>query len=157
MATTIIIGVGNPVIADDALGLVAARCIRKRLPMASWLTVAEIHNGGLELMEAMVGYDHAFVVDAIVTGGRPGTIYRLEVDQLAATRNACTSHSGTLSSALELGRLSGVKLPRDVRIWAVEADDVATFCESLTAEVEAAVADVVSEIVRELSPPSPCS
>jgi Ni,Fe-hydrogenase maturation factor len=43
-----------------------------------------------------------------------------------------------------------VKLPGVVRIWAVEAGDVSTFCEGLTPEVEAAVPVVAAEIMREL-------
>jgi Ni,Fe-hydrogenase maturation factor len=53
---------------------------------------------------------------------------------------------------LELGRLSGVKLPGEVWIWAVEAGDVTTFREGLTPEVEAAVPVVVKEIMSELFP-----
>ena len=152
MATVIVIGVGNPVISDDGLGLAAVRCVRDQLACQSGVAVAEVYNGGLELMEAMVGYDRAFVVDAIVSGGRPGTIYRLGINNVATTRNTSTTHNGSLSAALELGRLSGVKLPGEVRIWAVEAGDVTTFREGLTPEVETAVPVVVREIMSELFP-----
>jgi hydrogenase maturation protease len=150
MAAAIVIGVGNPVISDDGLGLAAARLVRQQLGGQSGVAVAEVYNGGIELMEAMAGYDQAFVVDAIVRGGRPGTIYRLGIDDVATTRNTSTTHNGSLSAALELGRLSGVKLPSEVRIWAVEAGDVTTFCEGLTAEVEAAVPLVAGEIINQL-------
>jgi hydrogenase maturation protease len=148
MNTAIVIGVGNSVIADDAVGLIVANCIRAQCPVG--VAVAEVYNGGLELMETMAGHDRAFVVDAIAAGGRPGTIYHLGIDQVAATRNTSTTHNGSLPAALELGRLSGVKLPRELRIWAVEAGDVTTFREGLTAEVEAAVPIVAAEILRDL-------
>jgi hydrogenase maturation protease len=155
MASAIVIGVGNPVMADDALGLIAARSvarqlIARQLDGQSGVAVAEVYNGGLELMEAMAGYDRAFVVDAIVAGGRPGTIYRLGIDEVATTRNSSTTHNGSLLTAMELGRLSGLQLPAEVRFWAVEAGDVTTFCEQLTAEVDAAVPVVAQEILREL-------
>jgi hydrogenase maturation protease len=118
----------------------------------SEVKVAEVYNGGLELMEAMAGYDRAFVVDAIVAGGRPGTIYRLGIDDVANTRNTSTSHNGSLSEAMELGRLAGVKLPQFIAVWAVEAGDVTTFREGLTPEVEAAVPVVAGEIMNELFP-----
>jgi hydrogenase maturation protease len=150
MTNAIIIGVGNPVIADDALGLVAVRCVGQQLDGLSGIAVAEVYNGGLELMEAMAGYDRAFVVDAIVSGGRPGTIYRLGIDDVATTRNTSTTHNGSLSAALELGRLSGIKLPSLIRFWAVEAEDVTTFGEGLTPEVEASVPVVAREILSAL-------
>src|SRR5438874_10011074 len=136
MMSSIVIGVGNPVIADDALGLEVAYCLRRELTGQSGITVTEVYNGGLELMEAMAGYDRAFVVDAIVAGHPPGTIHHLGVDEVVKTRNTSTTHNGSLSAALELGRLTGLKLPEVVRIWAVEAGDVTTFREGLTPEVE---------------------
>jgi hydrogenase maturation protease len=150
MARSIVIGVGNPVIADDAVGIEAVRLLRQQLAGMSGFTVAEVYNGGLELMEAMAGFDRAFVVDAMVAGHKPGTIHRLGVDQLADTRNTSTTHNGSLSAALELGRATGVNLPSDVRIWAVEAGDVTTFCEALTPDVRAAVPVVAAEIMHEL-------
>jgi hydrogenase maturation protease len=151
MGASIVIGVGNPVIADDAVGLAVARHLRSQLSRQGDVTIVELYNGGLELMEAMAGYERAWVVDAIVGGRAPGTIYRLGVDELAITRNTSTTHNGSLRAALELGRLTGVKLPKVVRIWAVEADDVTTFREGLTPRVIAAVPIVAAEIMRELS------
>lgn len=157
MTPSIVIGIGNPVIADDALGLVAVRCVREQLAGRSGAVVTEVYSGGLELMEAMAGYDRAFVVDAIVAGGRPGTIYRLGIDAVASTRNSSTTHNGSLSVAMELGRLAGVRLPGVVGLWAVEAGDVSTFREGLTPEVEAAIPVVVQEIMDELFPSERCS
>jgi hypothetical protein len=54
MATAIVIGVGNPVLADDAVGLVIARGVQNQLGSRSEVAVAEVFNGGLELMEAMM-------------------------------------------------------------------------------------------------------
>lgn len=155
MMSSIVIGVGNPVIADDALGLAVAHYLQKQLTGSSGITVTEVHNGGLELMESMAGYDRAFVVDAIVAGQPPGTIYRLGVDDVASTRNTSTTHNGSLSTALELGRLVGLKIPGVVRIWAVEAADVSSFCERLTPQVERAVPVVAAEIMSELFPHQP--
>ena len=83
-------------------------------------------------MEAMAGYDRAIVIDAMVSGGRPGTIYRLGLEDLPKTRNTDSTHDASLPVALELGRRPGLQLPGDVRIWAVEAADVETFGERLT-------------------------
>jgi hydrogenase maturation protease len=148
MASSIVIGVGNPVIADDAVGIETVRHLQRHLAGRGGISIVEIYNGGLELMEAMIGFDRAF--DAMVAGHKPGTIHRLGVDQLAASRNTSTTHNGSLSAALELGRATGVKLPGEVRIWAVEAGDVSTFCEQLTPEVRAAVPVVAGEILQEL-------
>ena len=150
MASSIVIGIGNPVIADDAVGIAIARYLQPRLADREGITVSEVYNGGLELMEAMAGYDRAFLADAIVTGSLPGTIFRLGIDEVAASRNSSTTHNGSLSVALELGRLACLSLPGEVKIWAVEAGDLTSFQEGLTPEVELAVPVVAAEIIRML-------
>ncbi|MGA2572247.1 MAG: hydrogenase maturation protease [Terracidiphilus sp.] len=150
MRSSVVIGVGNPAIADDALGIEVARSLKRDLAGCPGITVSEVYNGGLELMEAMAGFDRAFLVDAIVTGRAPGTIHRLTLDEVAMSRNTSTTHSGSIAVALEFGRVSGIKIPETVHVWAVEAADVTTFCEGLTAEVQKAVPVVAAEILQEL-------
>jgi hydrogenase maturation protease len=102
-------------------------------------------------MEAMAGYDRAILVDAIQTeGGKPGTIYALEPADVAQTRNIHSTHDGSLAVALELGRMAGIRMPAEIRIWAVEAGDAGTFSESLTEEVARAVPRVVESIIAHL-------
>jgi hydrogenase maturation protease len=122
----------------------------EQLAGRSGVTVSEVYNGGLELMEAMAGFDEAVVVDAIVTGCAPGTIHRFTLEEVAASRNSSSTHNGSISIALEFGRLSGVSIPEEVRVWAIEAGDVVTFREGLTAPVQEAVPVVAEEILSEL-------
>jgi len=151
MAGNVVIGIGNPLVSDDAVGIEVARRLKRQLPPASGVEVRELYSGGLWLMEAMAGFDRAILVDAITTGGRPGTVYALEIDDLAEARNTSTLHDGSLYDALEFGRHVGLKVPSVVRLLAVEAQDVSTFHEGLSVEVEEAVATVLETIERELS------
>lgn len=144
---TIIIGVGNPVLTDDGVGPRAAAAIRERLRGDSSAVAAELYNGGMFLMEAMAGYDRAIVIDAIVSGGRPGTIYEMGLADLPKTRNVHSTHDGSLAVALEFGRMAGLKLPGEVRVWAIEAGDVDSFSEGLTPAVEQAVPRVVDRVM----------
>src|SRR5437868_10939587 len=101
MPGDILIGVGNPMISDDGVGLEIARRCRAELPPETGVAIAEVHCGGMRLMEAMVGYDRAIVVDAIASGGVPGTVYCFGLEAAGATRNTCTTHDGSLSEALQ--------------------------------------------------------
>ena len=103
-------------------------------------------------MEAIVGYDHAILIDAITTPiGLPGSVYRLSPSDLVATRNTGSSHDSSLAQALEFGRTVGLRLPREITIWAVEAGDVHTFGEDLTSRVESAVPAVVQGVLKDLA------
>ncbi|MBF0487223.1 MAG: hydrogenase maturation protease [Nitrospirae bacterium] len=148
---TIIIGLGNPILRDDSVGPRAARLIGQRLDAEDRvdISVSEVYAGGIRLLDAMTSYDRAIVIDSIVTGSNaPGTVYRLTPDSLSQTRNCGSSHDMTLPMALRMGRALGMALPFEVHIWAVEVQDVNTFGEWLSVEVESSLPDVVNGVLR---------
>ena len=145
------IGLGNPFLSDDSVGLKVADAVSARLESCTDTETIHLHTGGISLMEAMAGFDRAVVVDAAVTGhAQPGAIYRLGCSDLLNTRNTHSSHNGSLAVALELGKTAGLHLPTDVRVWAIEAADVTTFGEQLTLPVATVVPQVVSEILEHI-------
>ncbi|WP_420264868.1 hydrogenase maturation protease [Candidatus Magnetominusculus dajiuhuensis] len=150
---TIIIGLGNPILCDDSVGPRAARLIGQRLgagysPYNEDILVSEAYAGGLRLLDAIAGYDRAVIIDSIVTGeNAPGTIYRLTADGLPQTRNCGSSHDMTLPMALSMGRALGMVLPFEIHIWAVEVQDVNTFGQWLSMDVENALSDVVNGVL----------
>jgi len=150
MKSSVVIGIGNPTISDDAIGIEVVRRLSPELENYSGIKVSEVYNGGFELMEAMAGFDKALLVDAIVTGAASGTIHRLSLDKAATCRNYSTTHNASISVAMQFGRLAGLKIPKTVQIWAVEAGDVSTFFEGLTPEVKQAVPAVAAEILEHL-------
>jgi hydrogenase maturation protease len=148
--STVIIGLGNPVLTDDGVGLRIAAELGRRLAGRNGFTTVELHAGGLWLMEAMAGHERAIVIDAMVGGGVAGDVYRLGLEDLSRARTADCTHDASLPVALELGRAAGLELPGDVRVWAVEAADVETFGERLTPAVERAVPRVVEQVLLDL-------
>lgn len=144
---TIIIGMGNPVLSDDSVGLKISETLRTLLAGSPDITTVELYSGGLRLVEAMAGFDYAIVVDSIVSGQLPGKVRKLRPADLPKTRTAYSTHDGSLSAALELGRLAGLLLPRRIDIWAVEAADVDTFSENLTGPVASAVPRVIRQVL----------
>jgi hydrogenase maturation protease len=150
--STVIIGIGNPVLSDDSVGLRIARELRHRV-IARDVEIVELCTGGMRLVEAMAGYDRAIVVDAMESGARPGTVHQLDSAGLPMTRGAHSTHHGGLAEAMEVGRIAGLRIPGEIRVWGIEAADVETFSESLTPSVEEAVDTVVEGVLRSLQEP----
>jgi hydrogenase maturation protease len=148
---TIIIGIGNPVLTDDSVGIQVVRELGRRLQANPDTVTRELCAGGIRLVEEMAGFERAIIVDAIVTqDGEPGTVYVLGPSDLRKTRNTCSTHDASLVEALELGGIAGLRLPAEIRIWAIEAGDVETFGETLTEPVKRAVPKVVKSVIRYL-------
>jgi hydrogenase maturation protease len=151
---TVIIGLGNPILTDDSVGIRVSRLLKKEIHnnLNNPCEVIELYTGGIRLMDAMIGYDKAIIIDAIVTnsGTQPGTIYTLTPSHLMMTKNSFSSHDTNLVNCLKMGEMLNLHLPSDIKIWAIEADDVNTFSEELTEKVEKSVPKVACEILHDL-------
>jgi len=146
---TVVVGLGNPILGDDGVGMRVARAVQERAadPALDFLGAS---LGGLALAEHLEGYDRAILIDAIQTrGGVPGAVYRLTLDDLPS-HNANSAHDTSLKSALELLRLQGGKVPEDVVVIAVEVVNLFEFGEELTPPVAAAVPAAIAAVLAEL-------
>ncbi len=148
---TLVLGLGNPILSDDSIGLRVVQELRTRLGEVPDIEVSEDYWGGLRLMERLIGFDRAIIIDAIQTDAEPGTIHLLSPNDIPTQRSA-SAHDVNLPTALELGRQAGAQLPHvsEILIVGVEAADVQTFDESLTPEVEGAVPQAVEAVLSAL-------
>jgi len=148
---TLVLGLGNPLVTDDSVGLKVVEQLKPLLADRSNVEVSEDHWGGLRLMERMIGYDGVIVVDAIQTGAPPGTLHLLQPDGIATQRSA-SAHDVNLSTALEFGRRAGANLPdnRNIRLVGIEAEDILTFGEQCTPAVQAAIPQAVDTVLKAL-------
>jgi hydrogenase maturation protease len=146
----LVLGLGNPILTDDAVGIIVAEEVRRRLDRED-VAVDQASVGGLGLLELILGYDRVIIVDAIQTeAGQPGQVHRFSPDQFRGNLRAASPHDVTLATALELGRRLRKDIPKEIVIFAVEAADTETFGEELTPAVAAAVPEVVELVLQEL-------
>lgn len=147
---TLVLALGNPILRDDGVGLRVASCLQERLK-GQEATVVEASVSGLGLLDLLLGYDRAIIIDAIQTpGGRVGQVYRLDPGVLEATRHAASAHGVNLATALELGRRLGLAVPQQIVIFAIEVAEVLTFGEECTPEVSRAVPVAAAMVWQEL-------
>jgi hydrogenase maturation protease len=151
---TLLVGMGNPILCDDAVGIRLASALAQRLgPRPDLEVLGECSVGGLNLVEVFAGYDRVVVLDSIITGGgTPGTWYAFDARSLRETLNLRNVHDLNFATALELGRTMGTALPVDqeIRVFAVEVADTATFSETMSDALEAAFPELVAEIGAEV-------
>ena len=135
-ADTVIIGMGNPILTDDAVGVRLATDVQSALCGRTDVdVVTECSVGGLNLLGYLEGYRQAVILDAIRTrGGEPGTCYRFTAAELWSTTHMCNIHDANFATALALGRTLGQPLPRDedIHVFAVEVLDDLTFGTELS-------------------------
>jgi len=146
---TLVLGLGNPILSDDSVGFRVAQALKGRFDEER-VTVMETSLAGLSLLDLLLGYDRAIIIDSTQTGGRVGEVYRLNAKDFDTTRHAASPHDVNLATALELGKRLGLAVPKEIIIFAIEVQDVTTFSESLTPMVEQAIPQVVEMVLEEM-------
>lgn len=149
---TLVIGLGNPILTDDGIGIYTARQVEAILPRNSDIEVIEASIGGITLMEQMVGYERVILIDAMWTPPEEvGQVHVFDAGDLTETLNTRSTHDADLPTALRMGRELGAMLPepQHIQIVAITANQVLDFCERPTPPVEAAI-PVACEAVLDL-------
>jgi hydrogenase maturation protease len=147
---TLVLGFGNPILSDDGVGIKVAHEVVNQLNNHQ-VTVAETSAAGLSLLDSIVGYDKVIIIDAIQTEkGRAGQIYRMGTEDFSLTKHLSSPHQINLATALELGKMLSLTMPQEITVYAVEAEDITTFGEKCTPEVEQAIPEVVNMVLGEL-------
>ncbi len=152
---TLLVGMGNPILCDDSIGIRLAKYINTRIGLAEDVTVLEECSvGGLNLIDIAAGYERMIVLDSIrTTVNRPGYWYRFTAESLKKTMNLNNIHDANFATALDLGRRLGIPLPDDkeIHIFAVEVLDNATFSETMTEPLERNFHKYAAEIYSEIA------
>jgi hydrogenase maturation protease len=147
---TIIIGLGNPILGDDGVGWQVAKHVEQQIGQTSPFEVDCLAIGGISLMERLIGYERAILIDAIVTHKyQLGTVLSFPLEELPSrsTGHLGSAHDATLQDALRVGRLMGAQLPDQIIIVAVESQNVYDFSEELSESVAAAVPKAVQMVM----------
>jgi hydrogenase maturation protease len=145
---TLVIGIGNADRGDDAAGLAVARRVRAATAPRD-VTVAELAGDQLGLLDAWDGVKDVYVVDAVCSGGAPGTVYRFDgAHPLDARFRHRGTHTLSLADVIELARALG-RLPARLTGYGIEgaAFELGT---GLSPEVAAAVEVVTGRLLAEL-------
>jgi hydrogenase maturation protease len=155
---TLVLGLGNPILGDDGIGVRVAEAVAAALPAAMAVEVDEACAGGLELMERMAGYDRVVLIDALCRGdAAPGTLRRLtlaELDAISPTQHSASAHDATLMTAMAAGRRVGLDLPDMLTVYAIEIERVLDFGEVLSPAVAAALPGAVEAVLAEIGCPA---
>lgn len=147
---TLVLGLGNPILSDDAVGIRIARELRKRV---DGVDVEEGAVAGITILDHIQGYDSLVIVDSIKTGkSPPGHLHVLRPEDLDGVTRPSRSHHGLgLVRTLSIGRRMGYDLPDTIRIYAVEVLRDDEFGENLSPRVEESVPAAVDAIASYLT------
>ena len=143
---TMILGIGNPILGDDGVGLHIASELDGLLDNVDARTTSMID---LNLLDTLSDYDRLFIIDAIMTGGsRIGTVRKLPPGE--GSLHMFSSHGIHLFELLQLGRDLGYRIPEIVGIYGIDIEEGSVFGETLSPALIRKKADIVREIIADI-------
>jgi hydrogenase maturation protease len=148
--STLILGLGNDILRDDRVGLLAARELAQDRSVHARVEEACLCN--LDLLPILDGYDRVVVLDAIWgEAWDAGQVYRYSPSELPHSFGYRSPHTIDFPEMLGIGSQMGFHMPAEVIILTLGVEDPFSFGEELSESVRAGLPRLVEAARRELA------
>jgi hydrogenase maturation protease len=148
---TVVLGLGNPLMGDDGLGLAVLDELRNSYALPPEVELVDGGTWGMNLLPVIEDADELILIDAIDVGEAPGAFVRLEHSRLPrylATK--ISPHQVDLRDVLGLAELRGT-LPQDTVALGLQPESVEfrnSLSDTLRCRVDTLAAAVAQELAR---------
>jgi hydrogenase maturation protease len=146
---TLILGVGNLLLSDEGVGLHVVQRLAATYELPPGVQTLDGGTLGLDLLYYLEGVENLLIVDAVEMEQAPGTLLRIEGDQVPSSLSIKMSpHQIGIPDMLFAAKLKDL-YPRDVVLWGVQPATLEVGLE-LSPAVAAQVDVLVSKVVEQL-------
>ncbi|HEX4066274.1 MAG TPA: HyaD/HybD family hydrogenase maturation endopeptidase [Acidobacteriaceae bacterium] len=143
-----VLGLGNLMRADDAVGMLAVEAMRADPRMPPSILLIDGGTLGLDLLYPIEGITHLLALDAIEAGEAPGTVLRYAGDAIAEMPVTKSVHLLGFSDLIGAMRLIGTA-PREIVVLGVQPAVIAWGTE-LTPAVRTALPKLLEAAFAQL-------
>jgi hydrogenase maturation protease len=148
---TLVLGLGNDILTDDAIGLRIVRELQSQCSSDHDLHFKATNEMGLVLLDLISGYDELVLIDSIqTTRAPPGTLHLFELADFAVGPLRSPHFLG-VSETIAFGKALGIPMPARVRVYGIEVADPFTLGTRMTLELESALPSLTASIAKSLS------
>ncbi|MBU0497109.1 MAG: hydrogenase maturation protease [Candidatus Thermoplasmatota archaeon] len=148
---TIILGVGNPILSDDGVGLHVIQQLKKCIKNPQ-IHLDEALTGGMNLLDLLIGYDKAIIIDAVkANNGGVGMVEKFHLEDFS-TIHSCNPHDVSLQEAITMAKKLGEdQIPKEIIIIGILMKNIpCEFSEKLSKKIEMAVPKAVEMTLKEI-------
>jgi hydrogenase maturation protease len=146
----LVLGIGNLVMSDDAIGVMVAQRLQKEYRFAENVEVMDGGTLGLDLLPKLENITNLIMIDAVETGKEAGTCVRLTGEELPiALQTKISPHQMGLKDLLAVSELMGHS-PKEMVLIGVQPGSIEMEI-GLTPEVEAQLDFLIANVLSELA------
>ena len=125
---TAILGFGNPVRADDGVGIYVIDQLKQKLEEGENLSIFDMGTSAFEVLFQLKGHEKIILVDAVINAEEPvGTVFKLPASAVEAEIEddpMVFLHSLKWSQALSYAKkMLGADYPEDIEVYLVAIDN----------------------------------
>ncbi len=148
MDRTAVIGVGNDLMGDDAIGPHIVRELIKRKVLPEEVLLIDEGRGGMRLVHHIKDIDRVIIIDAADIGKDPGeyVVFRPEEVESIKDLSGTNIHEWDLLKMLELSKMLG-ECPEEVLILAIQPKDL-KLGEEISTELLERVGEYIKEVLE---------
>ncbi len=147
---TAVLGFGNPVRADDGVGIYVVQTLQEKLGEREDISIFDMGTAAFEVLFKLKGHQEIILVDAVINSGEPvGTLFKLPASEVEAQIEddpMVFLHGLKWNQALSYARkMLGDEYPENINVYLIAVEDT-RFNTGMT---EAAIkgADTVIDIL----------
>ena len=146
----LILGVGNILLGDEGIGVRVVEEMENRFIFPEDIMLLDGGTAGIELLRYLEGRDLLILIDAMRAKLPPGTVFKVEGEDVPKRfMTKISPHQIGLSDLLAAGILSD-QIPKQIILFGVEPERLETGIY-LTDAVEASLEKIISAILDELA------
>ena len=120
----LVLGIGNSLMNDDALGVIAIEELQARYTFPAGVTVVDGGTLGLDLLPMLEGVRKLLIIDAIDMGAVPGALFRLQGEEVPrAFTSKLSVHQMGVQDLLAVAELQG-HVPEELVVWGVQPGSI---------------------------------
>jgi hydrogenase maturation protease len=146
---TVVLGIGNLIMQDEGVGVRVVEALERDHTMPDGVTLLDGGTSAMEMLDELSDLDHLIVVDAINAGKPPGTLLRIDGEDVPSFfRTRLSPHQIGLPDVLASLEFLGAQ-PKRMVILGVQPQTMELGME-LTPLVAAQVPALVNQVLAEL-------
>lgn len=151
---TAIMGFGNPVRSDDAIGIYVVEQLQKVIGTDENISIFDMGTSAFEVLFQLKGHQKIILVDAVINSGEPiGTLFKVPAEEVMRAPQddpMVFLHGIKWDQALSYAKkIMQDEYPDDIQVYLIAVENTRLEVE-LSKEVQAAGDKVVQHILEDL-------
>ncbi|TAL25813.1 MAG: HyaD/HybD family hydrogenase maturation endopeptidase [Nitrospirae bacterium] len=145
----LILGIGNILMSDEGVGIRSIEELERRFKFPENVELLDGGTSGIELLSYISSRDYLIVIDSVKSGLPPGTVVKIEGEDVPAKfRTRISPHQLGLSDILAAARLTD-ELPKQMVLFGIEPKKIGVGLE-LSQEVKKNFDKLLNVVIEEV-------